>query len=203
MQVKLLRVLQEGRFERLGNPHTISVDVRVIAATNRNLEEEVRNGSFREDLFFRLNVFPLTIPALRDRFEDIEPLIWAFIEEFSTRMGKRIDTISQADMDAMRHYNWPGNVRELRNVVERAMIGTQGPRIQIRPPAKAALQPTVVEETLDEVQRRHILTILDKTNWRIRGEQGAAKVLGINPSTLQSRMDKLGIKRPSKGNDIS
>ncbi|MDP6523876.1 MAG: sigma 54-interacting transcriptional regulator [Kiritimatiellia bacterium] len=194
-QAKLLRVLQEGQFERLGSTDTVSVDVRVIAATNRDLKKEIREGNFREDLFFRLNVFPITIPPLRNRQDDIEPLVWSFVNEFATNMGKQIETISQTSIDALREYPWPGNIRELRNVIERAMIVARGPSLKVRPPAKSA-QSLPGDVSLDEVQRRHICSVLESSNWRIRGNRGAAKILGINPSALESRMAKLGIKRP-------
>lgn len=197
-QAKLLRVLQEGEFERLGGSKTISVDVRVVAATNRNLEEEVRKKAFRDDLFFRLNVFPITIPPLRDRPEDIEPLVWSFVEKFSSSMGKKVETIYEASLEALRGYPWPGNVRELRNVVERAMIGARGPTLRIRPPAAPA-QVHADMLTMDDLQRQHIRAVLERTAWRVRGEGGAASILGMKPSTLESRMAKLGVKRPRRG----
>lgn len=195
-QAKLLRVLQEGQFERLGNARTISVDVRVLAATNRDLEQEVRAGNFRQDLLFRLNVVPITIPPLRERREDVEPLVWSVIRELSAGMGSRIESISQADMDRLRDYAWPGNVRELHNVVERAMIGARGPILKIRPPVRPTTAPSTEIATLDDMQRSHIRAALENTDWRIRGENGAARILGLKPSTLESRMVKLGIKRP-------
>jgi len=199
LQAKLLRVLQEGQFERLGSSETVSVDVRLIAATNRDLEELIRGGSFRQDLFFRLNVFPLTLPPLRDRREDIPALVWAFVNEFGEKMGKHVERISQPTMEALVNHPWPGNVRELRNVVERAMIGARGSTLKIRPPEQTAEEPALPEDaTLDAVQRHHILAVLEQTGWRIRGDGGAARVLGINPTTLESRMGKLGIQRPER-----
>jgi formate hydrogenlyase transcriptional activator len=194
VQVKLLRVLQEKQIERLGSPKTISVDVRIIAATNHDLEKAVREGGFREDLYYRLNVFPITVPPLRERPEDIPPLVSAFVGEFSTAFGKNIASIAKESMDSLRRYRWPGNVRELRNVIERAMIVAKGPKLWIDPPGKAAatLMPRL---TMNEVDREHIHRILEMTNWRIRGINGAAEMLGVKPTTLESRMAKLGIRR--------
>ncbi len=203
-QPKLLRVLQEGRFERLGSTDSVKVDVRVVTATNRNVERDVREGRFREDLFFRLNVFPITIPPLRERADDVEPLVWKFVREFATRMGKPVEAVSQADMARLRAHPWPGNVRELRNVVERAMIAAQGPTLGIRPPRPAGHAAGAYRGlTLDDVQRRHILTVLKQTRWRVRGDAGAAQILGLKPTTLESRMQKLGIRRHSTPSDIS
>ncbi|MBN1676363.1 MAG: transporter substrate-binding domain-containing protein [Kiritimatiellae bacterium] len=194
-QAKLLRVLQEGQFERLGSAEPISVDVRVIAATNRDIERDVRDGKFRKDLFFRLHVFPITLPPLRARRSDIEPLVCAFVSEFAAKMGKPVEEISRVSMEALRKYGWPGNIRELRNVVERAMIATNGPVLKITPPEKEPW-PLPGEASLAGVQRRHILSVLEQTGWRIRGDGGAAEILAINPTTLESRMKKLGIERP-------
>lgn len=194
-QAKLLRVLENGEFQRLGSTDTVSVDVRVIVATNRDLEKAVEDGSFRRDLFFRLNVFPITIPPLRDRREDIEPLVWSFVNEFGAGMGRKVEKISQVSFDSLMQYPWPGNVRELRNVIERAMISMDGTTLSVTAPAKVAGRASS-NETLDEVQRRHILSILDRTGWRVRGKRGAALILQIAPSTLESRMAKLGIRRP-------
>ena len=195
LQVKLLRVLQQGQFERLGSPKTITVDVRVMAATNRDLSKAIRDGKFREDLYYRLNVFPIQLPPLRDRPTDIIPLTWAFIEEFSDAMGKGIDTISKKSLDGIQRYPWPGNVRELRNVIERAMITSKDRTLNIELP-EPSNQSTLNDITLEEHERRHIRSVLETTNWRIRGSHGAAEVLGLHPSTLYSRMKKLGIRRP-------
>ena len=195
VQTKLLRVIQEGQFERLGSPRTISVDARVIVATYRNLEEEVKEGRFREDLYYRLNVFPLYLPPLRERTEDIPLLLWSFIKELGEKMGKKIERISKKGMEQLKSYPWPGNVRELRNVIERAMILSTGPALKIELPAAAGGAP-MPALTLKDVERRHISKILEQTSWRIRGKQGAAELLGLKPSTLESRMKKLGIKRP-------
>jgi transcriptional regulator with GAF, ATPase, and Fis domain len=194
LQVKLLRVLQEGQFERLGSSTTTEVDVRVIAATNRDLEKLVEQGAFRDDLFYRLNVFPIHVPPLRERREDIPQLVWSFIEEYSERMGKRIDSIPRRSMETLQHYAWPGNVREIRNTVERAMILCTGNVLRIEPPTTPESK-AFQNQTLEEVQRAHILQVLEQTGWKVRGKNGAAEVLGLKPSTLESRMSKLGIKR--------
>jgi transcriptional regulator with GAF, ATPase, and Fis domain len=194
LQAKLLRVLQDGRFERLGSSKTIGVDVRVIAATNRDLAKAVQNGQFREDLYYRLNVFPITIPPLRERIEDIPLLVWAFVKEFGEIMGKTIEQISQKSMDSLQRYYWPGNVRELRNVIERAIILCNDPILPIEVP-KGAVSSTRGHMTLTEVERNHIISILDMTRWRVRGKNGAAEILGLKPTTLDSKMAKLGIRR--------
>ncbi len=192
VQVKLLRVLQEGQFERLGNPKPIKADVRVIAATNRDLAAEIRKGRFREDLFYRLNVFPINIPPLRERPEDIPILVWAFIREFCTRMGKNITKVSHKTMETFQRHPWPGNVRELRNVIEHSVIIS--PREILRtPPVEDSSEPSLKQMTLAETEREHILQTLESTRWRIKGLNGAAARLDIKPSTLYSRMDKLGI----------
>ncbi len=189
VQVKLLRVLQAGEFERLGSPRTIKVNVRVIAATNRDLLEEVRRGRFREDLFYRLNVFPIRMPPLRERPEDIPLLVWIFLDEFSTRMGKRITQVPRQTMEALQRRRWPGNVRELRNAIEHAAIVTTGAWLRL--PALEGAVPAAL--TLADAERQHILRVLESTGWRIKGTHGAAAALAINPSTLRSRMKKLGI----------
>jgi PAS domain S-box-containing protein len=209
VQVKLLRVLQHGQFERLGSTRTLSADVRIIAASNRDLETMVTEGRFREDLFYRLNVFPIRLPPLRERPEDIPSLVWAFLNEFGRTMGKTIDSIPHATMEALRRHSWPGNIRELRNVIERAVILAQGSVLHVELPSRSnataiapALSREVEEEetpaaelTLDEMQRRHILAVLQKTGWRVSGKNGAAAILGLKPTTLESKMAKLGIKR--------
>jgi PAS domain S-box-containing protein len=192
VQAKLLRVLQEGRFERLGSPKTLGVDVRVIAATNRDLPEEVRQGRFREDLFYRLNVFPIRVPPLRERTEDIPMLVWRFLDEFSSRMGKKITQVSRATMEALQRHSWPGNVRELRNVIERGVIVATGDTLQV-PLLGVPVAAEPSSETLADSERQHILRILERTGWRIKGPQGAAELLGLKPSTLYSRMGRLAI----------
>jgi formate hydrogenlyase transcriptional activator len=195
LQPKLLRVLQEGEFERLGGTKTIRVDARVIAATNRPLAQAVKEGKFREDLFYRLDVFPIEVPPLRERREDIPMLTWIFIKEFCSSMGKPIDEISEESMFALQEYHWPGNVRELRNVIERAMILERGPRLHIKL-GHTTLRPIAVKATagsLDEAERSIILQAVEQCNWRIRGSNGAAALLDIKPTTLESRIKKLGL----------
>jgi DNA-binding NtrC family response regulator len=198
MQVKLLRVIQDGQFERLGGTRTLKVDVRIIAATNRDLEKKVEQREFREDLFYRLNVFPIRMPPLRDRREDIPQLVWAFVKELGASMGKSITAIPRPALAALQQHEWPGNIRELRNVIERAMILSHGPTLRIelpsRPKAPTADAPAD-GLTLKAVERRHILAVLKKTRWRVSGRRGAAELLGLKPTTLESRMSKLGIVR--------
>ncbi len=194
IQAKLLRVLQDGRFERVGDTKTISVDVRVITATNRDLEREVQEGRFRGDLFYRLDVFPITMPPLRERRDDIPTLAKHFITHFAEKMNKRTEPLSPQSEEALRRHSWPGNVRELRNVIERAMILAAGSRLEIELPMQKPRQPEVLMR-LDEVERKHIVTVLNRTSWRVRGEGAAAEVLGLRPTTLESRMKKLGIER--------
>lgn len=197
MQAKILRVLQEGQFERLGSTTTVKVDVRIIAATNRDLEKEVKEGRFREDLFYRINVFPIQVPPLRDRVEDIPSLVWTFVEELCGRMGKRIESIPKGDMQALLDYPWPGNIRELRNLVERAMIQSSGKTLGINLPNGSRMEPSApASANLAEVERQHIVDVMEKCRWRIRGKKGAAEILGLKPTTLESRMTKLKIERP-------
>jgi formate hydrogenlyase transcriptional activator len=192
VQAKLLHVLQEGQFERLGSPRTIKVNVRVIAATNRDLTEDLRAGRFRKDLYYRLNVFPIRVPPLRERAEDIPMLVWAFLNEFSSRMGKKITQVPRQTMEALQSHPWPGNVRELRNVIEHSAIVTSGDTLQVPMLLEAApAAPSV--QTLADSERDHIVKSLERTDWRIKGPRGAATLLGLNPSTLYSRMQKLGI----------
>lgn len=190
-QAKLLRVLEEGQFERLGSPKTIKVNVRLIAATNRDLAEEVRKGRFRQDLFYRLNVFPIRIPPLRERLEDIPSLVRAFVAEFSARMGRRITKISRKTMETLQRYSWPGNARELRNAIERSLIIGTGDTLQVAPLQE--LQPAARTLTLAESEREYIVGVLESTFWRVKGPRGAADVLGLKPSTLYTRMQKLNI----------
>ena len=194
VQAKLLRVLQEGEFERLGSSKTTKVDARVVAAPNRDLEEAVRQGQFRSDLYYRLNVFPIVVPPLREHPEDIPSLTWHFLSELGERMGKRVDTIPKRSMEAMTAYAWPGNVRELMNVVERAMILAKGSvlHVELGGPAGSTDPATT---NLTEIESNHMLKVLEMTGWRIRGKNGAAELLGLKPTTLHSRMKKLGIER--------
>lgn len=199
LQSKLLRVIQDGEFERLGSPRTIKVDVRIIAASNRNLVEEIRTGRFREDLFYRLNVFPITMPPLRQRKEDIPLLVNYFVVKFNKKIGKKIETVSQKTMNALQEYHWPGNVRELESVIERAVIVSQGTVLQVLDQFGTFRKTEVLSEpdvkAMADVEHDHILQVLQKTGWRINGEKGAALILGLNPSTLRARMQKYGIHR--------
>ena len=206
LQCKLLRVLQDGEFERLGNPRTIKTDVRIIAATNRSLEQEIREGRFREDLYYRLNVFPITMPPLRKRAEDIPLLVNHFVAKFNKKMGKKIETVSKDTLNVLKEYHWPGNVRELESVVERAVITSQGPALQVldrfdslrqkEEPAGQGGQGGEREVMpLVDLEHDHILHVLQKTGWRIEGKSGAAGILGLNASTLRARMRKYGIVR--------
>ena len=197
LQAKLLRVLQEGEFERVGGSRTIKVDVRVIAASNRELDRAVEEGTFRADLYYRLNVFPIEVPSLRERRPDIALLVQHFVSKYEAKLGKRIETVSQETMAELTTYNWPGNIRELENVIERGVILSQGVRLELgewlpRPNVGAAGSRI---PTLDELQREHILEVLELTDWRVSGERGAARLLGIKPTTLDARMKKLGIQR--------
>jgi formate hydrogenlyase transcriptional activator len=194
LQSKLLRVLQEGQFERLGSNDPVTVDVRVIAATNRDLTRVVKEGRFREDLYYRLNVFPISLPPLRERKEDIPLLVWAMVKELGKVFGKSIESIPKKNMEALERYSWPGNIRELRNIIERAMILNDGPTLVIAVPGSAA---DMVPQTyaLKSVERQHLLSVLEKTGWRVRGKNGAAALLELPPSTLESKMKKLDIKR--------
>ena len=197
LQSKLLRVIENGEFERLGSSHTIKVDVRIIAATNRNLEEEVKKGRFRADLWYRLNIFPITMPPLRDRLDDIPFLVDFYIEKISKRMGKVIKFIPSSVMDALQAYHWPGNVRELENVLERAVIDSSGPKLRLVDELKTRQKDLpAAPKTLEAVEREHIVRTLDQTQWKVSGRNGAAEILGLNRSTLRARMRKLGITKP-------
>ena len=234
-QVKLLRVLQEGEFEPVGSSRTVRADVRIIAATNRNLDEAAREGRFRSDLFYRLNVFPLHIPPLRERRSDVAQLVMFFLSRFGKKFGKRMDGVSQETMELLIRYPWPGNIRELQNVIERGVVLAQGPVLtldpgvlQAQPPAvpattasasahgvSAAVAPTVAGKsspespaTLEEMERRHIVAVLEQARWVIEGAKGAARLLNLHPNTLRSRMKKLRIQRPAResveaGHEIS
>jgi transcriptional regulator with GAF, ATPase, and Fis domain len=196
VQVKLLRVLQDRVLERLGSTQPIRVDVRIIAATNRNLAKAVEDKVFREDLYYRLNVFPIVVPPLRERVEDIPGLVWEFVNEFSKSLGKPIDSISKESMRQLQLYSWPGNVRELRNVIERAVIISDGPRLTVPIPQPALSRQPQGSTTLRNLEIDHIRATLEATNWRIRGHLGAAERLGLKPTTLETRMAKLGLVRP-------
>jgi transcriptional regulator with GAF, ATPase, and Fis domain len=195
VQVKLLRVLEDRQIERLGGSRTVKIDTRIIAATHRDLEKRIEAEQFREDLYYRLNVFPIRVPPLRERTEDIPMLVWRFVEEFSKAFGKRIESIAKENMELLQRYSWPGNVRELRNLVERALIASNGPRLTIAlPQTSAAAARRSVK--LTDVEREHIRAVLDSTKWRIRGQDGAANQLGLKATTLETRMAKLGLRRP-------
>jgi transcriptional regulator with GAF, ATPase, and Fis domain len=196
LQSKLLRVLEEGNFERLGSTKTLHVNVRIIAATNRDIEHEVKDGKFRRDLFYRLNVFPIMIPPLRERPEDIPLIVWAFVREFQKRMAKEIEAISKKSMEALQSYSWPGNVRELRNVIEHAMILSKSKTLVVHAPRISSSEASA-PRNFEEMERRHIVSVLEKVGWRIAGQGGAAEVLGLTRSTMYSKMKKLHIHRPS------
>ena len=196
LQAKILRVIESGEFERLGSSHTIRVNVRIITATNRDLSSLVQKGTFREDLYYRLNVFPITVPPLHERTDDIPLLAWEFVKEFERTMGKRVDTIPRKSMEALQRYPWPGNIRELRNVIERAMIVSKDGILQIQMPEHVPAEHSETQ-SFEEAARNHIIKVLQSTGWRIRGKNGAAEVLGMKPTTLQSKMIKLGIQRPN------
>jgi transcriptional regulator with GAF, ATPase, and Fis domain len=200
LQSKLLRVLQEGEFERLGSPKTIKVDVRLIAATSRDLMQHIRKRRFREDLYYRLNVFPIQIPPLRQRAEDIPLLAQFFTEKYARKMGKKIESIPKATLNAFKAYHWPGNVRELEHVIERAVIITRGTSLQVAGQLKSFSPNGPNPESLKDLaaaEREHILKVLHETGWKIEGPSGAASILKIHPSTLRFRLKKLGIHRPS------
>ena len=199
LQSKLLRVIQDGEFERLGSPRTIKVDVRIIAATNRDLGEAMRNGKFREDLFYRLNVFPITLPPLRQRKDDIPLLVDHFVAKYNKKIGKKIETVSKETLNALQEYYWPGNVRELESIIERAVIVSQGEGLQVLERFDILHKHLDTEgqevKALVDLERDHIIQVLKKTGWRIEGKSGAALLLGLNASTLRARMRKYGIVR--------
>jgi chemotaxis protein methyltransferase CheR len=199
VQAKLLRVLQSGEFQRVGGDKTLRVDVRIIAATNRDLAKEVAAGRFREDLFYRLNVFPITVPPLRRRQEDIPDLAQAFVQRFCDKLGRPMLEMPRSVVQALQAYEWPGNVRELQNVLEQAVLVSDGPNLRLADALRpAAPEPTITASTpsLVELERSHIVRVLEDCSWKIQGDEGAAKILGLRPSTLRSRMSKLGIERP-------
>ncbi len=198
LQPKLLRVLQEGEFERLGGTRTIKVDVRVIAATNRDLARRVAAGDFRSDLFYRINTFPIELPPLRDRGDDISLLAQHFVRLHSQRLERDVAAISARMMRELRRYDWPGNIRELEGVIQRALIASNGPVLELADPLTA--EPDVgidKKPDLRSAERQHILNVLDSVNWKIAGHSGAAAKLGVPPSTLRSKMKKLEIARPT------
>ncbi len=197
-QAKLLRVIQYNEFERLGSSQTLRVNVRIIATTNRDLEQEVRQGRFRQDLYYRLNVFPITVPPLRQRRDDIPLLAQAFVEQYSRKLGKQITSVPEAIMKKLQEHPWPGNVRELESVIERAVILCPGPVLQLAENLESfSLPPSSATKTLEDMEKEQILKTLAETNWRIEGKNGSAEILGLHPSTLRARMNKFGIKRPT------
>ncbi|MGB3210815.1 MAG: sigma 54-interacting transcriptional regulator [Desulforhopalus sp.] len=196
LQAKLLRVLQEGEYERLGGSKTMKVDVRVIAATNRDLEEDVKKGLFRKDLWYRLNVFPITAPPLRERIDDIPQLVKHFVDRFSQQLRKNITTIPRKVMTQLEHYSWPGNVRELENVIERAVINSTGDKLKLAEKLKATDEKQTTKfKTLMEIEKAYILEVLEKTNWKVSGKNSASEILGLQRSTLRARMDKYNIRK--------
>ena len=197
LQPNLLRVVEDGEFERLGSSETRKVDVRIIAATNRDLEKEVQNGSFREDLWYRLNIFPITMPPLRERLDDIPLLVDFYIARIAKRMGKVIREIPVGVMDALQQYHWPGNVRELENVLERAVINSSGPKLRLMDDLKKTRRDVSrLEHTLEHVERDYIKRVLEQTGWKVSGKNSAAEILGLDRSTLRARMNKLNIRKP-------
>jgi transcriptional regulator with GAF, ATPase, and Fis domain len=204
LQPKLLRVLQEGLVERLGSARTVRVDVRIIAATNRNLAEDVRCGRFRRDLYYRLNVFPITVPALREHPDDLPALVSHFVEHWGRRLGKPVERVGSGSIEALRQHDWPGNIRELENVIQRAIILSQDGVVDLSKFVGEQVNDVPSQTNLDrprtlvDVERDHIQNILRQSVWRIEGDSGAARRLGLHPSTLRSRMLRLGIHRPAK-----
>jgi transcriptional regulator with GAF, ATPase, and Fis domain len=196
LQAKLLRVIQDGEFERLGSSHTIKVDTRILAATNRNLEEEVRDGRFREDLWYRLNVFPITVPPLRDRPDDIPLLVDFFVKKIAKQTGKTISIVPTGVMNSLLDYHWPGNIRELQNVLERAVINSPGAKLRLLDELTEPI-PSCDDnrKSLQTVEKEHILLVLEQSNWKISGKDSAAEILGLDRSTLRARMRKLNITK--------
>jgi transcriptional regulator with GAF, ATPase, and Fis domain len=202
VQAKLLRVLEDGSFEPLGSSRTCRVDVRVVAATNRDLGVEVERGRFREDLFHRLNVFPIRIPPLRDRRDEIRGLAEELAGEISRGTGRTFEGFEEGSLAKLEAHDWPGNVRELRNVLTRAIVLSEGGPLRVDPAGEAkptARNPGGHTERLSDVIRDHLVAVLDGAGWRIRGKGGAAEILGLAPTTLESRMKRLGIERPGRG----
>jgi chemotaxis protein methyltransferase CheR len=197
LQPKLLRVIEDGEFERLGSSETIKVDVRIIAATNRDLRVEVQKGTFREDLWYRLNIFPITMPPLRDRLDDIPLLVNFYNDRISRRLGKDIKMVPAGVMDALQQYHWPGNVRELENVLERAVINSSGPKLRLMDELKKPHKDLAkAGQTLENVERDYIKRVLEQTDWKVSGKNSAAEILGLDRSTLRARMRKLNIRTP-------
>jgi chemotaxis protein methyltransferase CheR len=198
LQAKLLRVVEDGEFERLGSTDTIKVDTRIVVATNRNLEEQVRKGRFREDLWYRINIFPITMPPLRDRLDDIALLVDFYVKKISKRLGKTIEIIPKSVMNTLQNYHWPGNVRELQNVLERGVLNSPGPTLHLADELKRqpSMDLTESKKTLEEIERDYIVKILEQTQWKVGGKNSASEILGLNRSTLRARMRKLDIRKP-------
>jgi chemotaxis protein methyltransferase CheR len=200
LQAKMLRVIEDGEFERVGGSKTIKVDVRIIAATNRNLEEEVLEGRFRKDLWYRLNVFPITIPPLRERDEDISLLVQYYMDLFSRKHGKQISSITESSMKVMQGHAWPGNVRELANFLERSVISTSGSTLRLAGDLKQNHQSSTANhknhKSLHDMERDYIVEVLEKTNWKVSGKNSAVEILKLDRSTLRNKMNKLGIRKP-------
>jgi transcriptional regulator with GAF, ATPase, and Fis domain len=190
-------VIQDGEFERVGSSRTIKSDTRIIAATNRDLEKEVAKSNFREDLWYRLNIFPITLPPLRDRAEDVPPLVDYYVKKIARRMGKPIEIISEKVMDTLKNYGWPGNVRELENVLERAVINSSGRKLRLADELeKQSMKVKIINKTLEAVERDHILRTLEQAGWKVGGKNSASEILGLDRSTLRARMRKLNIRKP-------
>ncbi len=203
LQPKLLRVIQDGEFERLGSSTTIKVDVRIIAATNRNLEEEALKGGFRSDLWYRLNVFPITMPPLREHIDDMPLLVDYYVKKISKRLGKTIEMVPKNVMNTLKHYHWPGNVRELENVLERAVINSSGPKLRLVDGLKKPYKELrASQKTLEAVERDYIIQVLEQCQWKVSGKSGAAEMLGLNRSTLRARMRKLDIVKPDNSEPV-
>lgn len=197
VQAKLLRALESRVIERLGSTQPLAVDVRIVAATHRHLEQAVAAATFREDLFYRLNVFPIQIPPLRERVEDIPTLAWRFVDEFATAIGKSIHSIANESMEQLTTYSWPGNIRELRNLIERAVILAKGPVLTVSVPSSPVDRQSPASLRMKDVEVAHLRRVLESTRWRVRGKDGAAERLGLKPSTLETRMARLGLTRPT------
>jgi len=198
LQSRLLRVLQESEFERVGGEKTIKINVRVITATNRNLANQVLENKFRQDLYYRLNVFPITCPPLRDRIDDIQSLVHHFVNKYNPKVSNKIKTVHQKTIAQLMHYNWPGNIRELEHVIERAVIVNQGRQLRLGKWFMDNSLDAIVSDdlrTLETLDREYIIMVLKKTNWRIRGKNGASEILGLKPTTLEARIKKLNINR--------
>ena len=200
LQVKILRIIQDGEFERLGSPVTRTVDIRIITATNRILKKEIKEGRFREDLYFRLNVYPIQVAPLREKKDDIPLLVNYFVKKLSKRVGKEIEKIPQRTINILMNYSWPGNIRELENVIERAMITSKGKTLRLpdKLPEPEFVNENLSRVSLQEMERNYIVEVLEETYWKVNGKDGAARILDMHPETLRSKMKKLNITKPSR-----